>query len=194
MLNLHTQLPVGLPSGAIGAALFRTISDVARAKESRRAQPPEPVAVRQPRSIRVRMGRGGRCFVDRRLNGRRNPYGPPPPIPASPTGLNRTYMEHFARHVNVFSVNEGSEPSRSPSGMGLVATQQGERAEYIRRLEERWRFDATDEADDNERRVLIDDFEARYAFRVISLRMLRSHVHSPQDTLQGEWLRFLRRT
>jgi len=42
----------------------------------------------------------------------------------------------------------------------------GEHAEHIRRLEERWRFDAVDEADDDEQHVLIDDFEARYVFEL----------------------------
>src|SRR6266852_9016687 len=60
LFNVLTQpiytAPGCLPSGAIGAALFRTISDVARAKESRRVQPAEPTTGWRPRSIHVRMG------------------------------------------------------------------------------------------------------------------------------------------
>jgi hypothetical protein len=74
-------------------------------------------------------------------------------------------MEHFARRIHVFSVNEDSELPKPPSGMDVEPSQQGEHAEYIHRLEERWRFDAVDEADDEERRVLIDDFEARYGLQ-----------------------------
>ena len=194
MLNLRfcRQLPVSLPSGIIGAALFRTISDVARATDSRRTQPTEPTATRQPRSVRVRMGRGGRCFVDRRLTGRRNSSGPPPPIPALPTDLNKTYMEHFAKRVNVFSVNEDSEPPKSPSKMGVESFRQGEHAEYTRRLEERWRFDSVDEADDDERRVLIDDFEPRYSVKAVSLPALRDLHFTIEDTLPHASPRSLR--
>ena len=167
ILRPRPQLPVGLPSGAIGAALFRTISDVARAKESHRSQSTEPTVVRRPRSVRIRTGRGGRCFVDRRLTGRRNPSGPPQLIPASPTDLNKTYLEHFARRINVFSVNEDSVSPRSPDGIDMEPSLSGEHAEHIRRLEERWRFDTFDEADDDEQPVLIDDFEARYVFELL---------------------------
>jgi len=70
ILHRCPQLPVGPPSGAIGAALFRTISDIAHVKESRQSQSTKPTVVQRPRSVRIRTGRGGRCFVDRRLTGR----------------------------------------------------------------------------------------------------------------------------
>jgi len=48
--------------------------------------------------------------------------------------------------------------------MDVEPSRRGEHTEHIRRLEECWRFDAVDDADDDER-VLIDDFKARrYVF------------------------------
>jgi hypothetical protein len=53
-------------------------------------------------------------------------------------------MENFAKHITVFSVNKNSERPKSPSGMDVEPSHQGEHAKYIRCLDERWRFDAVD--------------------------------------------------
>lgn len=94
------------------------------------------------------------------------------------------YSQTLANNVSPFADDTKNRkwtvftPTNKSFG-GLVATQQAEPAEYIHRLEERWGFDVTDEADDDERRVLIDNFEAKYAFKVISLRKLRlTHTFS----------------
>ena len=60
----------------------------------------------------------------------------------------------------------------------------GEHAERIRRLEECWRFDTVDEADDDKQCILIDDFEERYVFELpLEVVVLTCAV---EDTLLDE--------
>jgi hypothetical protein len=85
-------------------------------------------------------------------------------------------MEYWARCAHVLSANEDPESS-APSEMDAESFQRAEHAEHIHHLE-RWRFNATDEADDDKWRAPIDDFEARYVLRVISLRTLYLYMFS----------------
>ncbi|KAF8321148.1 hypothetical protein DL93DRAFT_2163453 [Clavulina sp. PMI_390] len=155
----YLDLPTSRPSGVAAAALFRTIQDVAKARESRKSTD-EPVA-REGRSMRVRMGRGGRCHVDRRPVGRR--AGPPTAVPGAASNLNRSYMERFAKSITVWDANEPVGPS-SPMETSPTSTAQSqvEQEEVLRRTDERWRFDNDDLAADDEDRTLVDDFEIRY--------------------------------
>jgi hypothetical protein len=85
-------------------------------------------------------------------------------------------MEHFARRISVFSVNEDSVSPKSPDGIDIEPSLQGEHAKHIRRLEEHWRFDTVDEADDDKRVLIDDDFEVWYVFDFLLERLWCLHM------------------
>ncbi|TFK31904.1 enhancer of polycomb-like-domain-containing protein [Crucibulum laeve] len=103
------------------------------------------------RAVRVRLGRGGRRMVDRREFGA---------VPIVPTKRRRLMP----------GVGSGEEDK-----MDTDEENSDEREERRRRMQERWRFDMDDEpavgpqgADEHDR-VLIDDYDSKYAFFPFSL-------------------------
>ena len=143
-MHSRPQLPVSLPSGVIRAALVQMISDATRAKDSRQPQPTEPTICSTAAFGSCSDGLWWSVLCRLAAYWASKFLWAATPVPTSSTDLNKTYMEHIAKHINVFSVNNDSERSKSPSGMDVEPSRQGEHAKYIRRLDGRWRFDAVD--------------------------------------------------
>ncbi|KAF9519381.1 hypothetical protein BS47DRAFT_29976 [Hydnum rufescens UP504] len=147
----YIDLQVSLPTGPTPNLLFRSLSAHPRTKD------PPPRAsdgyrVRSPFSIRIRTGRGGRQYVDRRVPVHRNPLGPPLPIPTYHTDMPNGFWTHQPKQWPFsHSVLDLDKDSIDDDG-----------AESIHRLEERWRYDNESLDADEEQRVVIDDYEERY--------------------------------
>ncbi|KAE9405736.1 hypothetical protein BT96DRAFT_316208 [Gymnopus androsaceus JB14] len=98
------------------------------------------------RPVRVRCGRGGRMFIDRRL-------------PASHT--------NFAQRRRILTSDDEDD--------SMDVDQTVEDPEADRRLSERWRFDSDDNppngpsGSEEQDRVLVDDFDVKYMSRVVGL-------------------------
>ncbi|KAF8329698.1 enhancer of polycomb-like-domain-containing protein [Cantharellus anzutake] len=120
---------------------------------------------RSPFSIRIRTGRGGRSFIDRRpFHGRRrgDPRNTPPPVPqlfSSTLSSEGGLWSHSPKELTVhIKSDEGDEGSHDEP-----------KDEYVRKINEQWRFDDDAVVMEEEQRVLIDDFDARYIPSRLSL-------------------------
>lgn len=100
-----------------------------------------PPARKQSRPVRMRIGRGGRYLVDRRLS-------------------ETSFPQRRGRAL----FNSDSDDDR------MNVDEDSDDTERVRRLAERWRFDSDDappvgpSGPDEQDRILVDDYAAKYVF------------------------------
>ncbi|KAF9483666.1 hypothetical protein BDN70DRAFT_799389 [Pholiota conissans] len=115
------------------------------------------------RAVRMRYGRGGRVFIDRRDAAPRRIV---PKLPRS----------------SLFSLPEEDDDEQK-----MEVDEDPEEAERIRRLEERWKYDADDvppvspEGADEQNRILIDDYDINYLRHTMTLYQESDHMQLLND-------------
>ncbi|KAH7340842.1 enhancer of polycomb-like-domain-containing protein [Rhizoctonia solani] len=133
--------------------------------------PPPAPSERQIRGIRLRVGRGGRRFVDRR------PVGPPTSSGSTPGRESFGRLESLQFASRWPRATETPGPSTSESGMAVklksgevVTEEEFERAIV---LSERWRYDRDERLEDTvDQPIVVDD----YADRFILSRLARQSI------------------
>lgn len=120
-----------------------------------------PSPRRQPRAVRMRYGRGGRVFLDRRN-----------PAP-------QRFSKRLPRS-SLFALDEKDETEAALSD-------DAEEAERRKTLEERWKFDVDDtppigpEGVEEHDRQLVDDYDASFLRHAMTLHTESDHIHLVTD-------------